>query len=390
MPTLAPIAQGVITALSNDMHWQIDAPALIDDAWSATDIDSLNAIDTAAVQAQLFGTQQLPSSIATTGLQVICNALSKDTAQGGEPHAISTGTAFMTPIMAALKNSSVRSAPQVIAVVLGFEQRVMLLTRTYWTNNKAAATALTIDQVRSNAALAKTSRWRVRAWGKPTHGSETGRQQPAHGTTVATDNVYVQCTQNDEEMRTALNTHQSGKLLTAMIVIDETIQRGVPKGNEWKKLNLQSHTEQQSAAKRQHSPAGTTPTDAMKMNSPSKAAVPSPVNQPAKVRKLNVAFDDAAQDAPTAAATTAVGESDALVRRACAKPGSANFWWNEPRLGQTCEGSARTSNWAQGSPVDVRSQEGRRGTQAGRGGGRIASDEVRIVLSHGSNSPLSW
>jgi hypothetical protein len=55
-------------------------------------------------------------------------------------------------------------------------------------------------------------------------------------------------------MRTALNTHQSGKLLTAMIVIDETIQRGVPKGNEWKKLNLQSHTEQQSAAKRQHSP----------------------------------------------------------------------------------------------------------------------------------------
>ena len=37
--------------------------------------------------------------------------------------------------------------------------------------------------------------------------------------------------------------------LTAMIVIDETIQRGVPKGNEWKKLNLQSHTEQQSAVR---------------------------------------------------------------------------------------------------------------------------------------------
>jgi len=240
-----------------------------------------------------------------TGAEAICHSVRESMDQTAEPRAYQIGQATITGVRAVLKQKNLRAAPEVVAMVLVFERAVVCMTRVYMDKK----VPMSLSAVRDHPATAKASNWRLKYHGQPTQSSVTGIIMPQEDDTRADDDSAVVATSTDSMLNNALAPTRVGKLLSGIVVADESIAStdvakygtsALTKDKTWKNLAL--HMLGETPSKRVRSPVISPATG----NKPDRRAVPSPLHQK---RRLHSAFDSAAASPPGAPSVTPTGSS---------------------------------------------------------------------------------
>ena len=303
--SLSPALRGVFDHLTHDMGWDINASDIIREAWIATNVTTSTPSQILDAKALLFGTSMREGTMPVTGAEAICHSVRESMDQTAEPRAYQIGQATITGVRAVLKQKNLRAAPEVVAMVLVFERAVVCMTRVYMDKK----VPMSLSAVRDHPATAKASNWRLKYHGQPTQSSVTGIIMPQEDDTRADDDSAVVATSTDSMLNNALAPTRVGKLLSGIVVADESIAStdvakygtsALTKDKTWKNLAL--HMLGETPSKRVRSPVISPAAG----NKPDRRAVPSPLHQK---RRLHSAFDSAAASPPGAPSVTPTGSS---------------------------------------------------------------------------------